>query len=154
MIRYSLKCGSGHGFESWFQSAEAFAALAASGHLACPACGTDRVEKELMAPTVRPAKRAAVGTPSTPASAPPQTRPDLTTPSSPLEEAIAAFRRQIAENSDYVGMNFAAEARRIHAGEAPERAIHGEARPDEAKAMIEDGLPVAPLPFLPARKVN
>ena len=69
-------------------------------------------------------------------------------------EQIAALRRQIEENSEYVGMNFAAEARAIHAGDAPERAIHGEAKPDEARAMIEEGLPVAPLPFLPARKVN
>jgi hypothetical protein len=51
-------------------------------------------------------------------------------------------------------MNFATEARRIHAGDAPERAIHGEAKPDEARQLIEEGLPVAPLPFLPARKVN
>ena len=152
MIRYSLKCGSGHGFESWFQNADAFAALAASGQVTCPACGSHRVEKELMAPTVRPARQAGDATPS--AAAPPQPRPDLSTPSSPLEASIAALRRQIAENSDYVGMNFAAEARRIHAGEAPERPIHGEAKPEDARRMIEDGLPVAPLPFLPARKVN
>lgn len=152
MIRYNLKCGAGHGFESWFQNGDAFASLAAAGQVTCPACGSHRVEKELMAPTVRPARQAGAATPAVPA--PPQPRPDLSTPSSPLEAAIAALRRQIAENSDYVGMNFAAEARRIHAGEAPERPIHGEAKPEEARRMIEDGLPVAPLPFLPARKVN
>ena len=75
-------------------------------------------------------------------------------PASAIEEKIAALRRQIEENSEYVGLNFAAEARRIHSGDAPERSIHGEAKPDEARQMIEDGLPVAPLPFLPARKVN
>ncbi len=143
MIRYSLKCEAGHGFESWFKEAGAFSALQTAGQVQCPVCGSSRVEKELMAPAVRPARKAE--------AAP---RPDLSAPASELEEKLAALRRQIEENSEYVGMNFAAEARRIHAGEAPERAIHGEAKPDEARAMIEEGLPVAPLPFLPARKVN
>lgn len=147
MIRYSLKCGAGHGFESWFRSAEAFSAVRAAGQVTCPVCGSAEVEKELMAPAVRPARKAGAG-PAVP------TRPDLSSPASELEEKLAALRRQVEENSEYVGMNFAAEARRIHSGEAPERSIHGEAKPDEARAMIEEGLPVAPLPFLPARKVN
>lgn len=142
MIRYSLKCGAGHGFESWFKNAESFQALQSAGQVACPVCGATEVEKELMAPAVRPARKAEAA------------KPDLSAPASDLEEKLAALRRQIEENSEYVGMNFAAEARRIHSGEAPERAIHGEAKPDEARAMIEEGLPVAPLPFLPSRKVN
>ena len=145
MIRYYLKCRAGHGFDSWFKDAEGFASLQAAGQVVCPVCGSPEVEKELMAPAVRPARKAEASGPS---------RPDLSAPASDLEEKIAALRRQIEENSDYVGMNFAAEARAIHAGDAPERAIHGEARPDEARAMIEEGLPVAPLPFLPTRKVN
>jgi hypothetical protein len=145
MIRYRLKCGAGHGFESWFKDADGFAALQAAGQVACPICGATEVEKELMAPAIRPARKAAAAAPA---------RPDLSAPASDLEEKIAALRRQIEENSDYVGMNFAAEARAIHAGDAPERAIHGEAKPEDARAMIEEGLPVAPLPFLPARKVN
>jgi hypothetical protein len=145
MIRYSLKCEAGHGFDSWFRSADAFASLQAAGQVACPVCGSTEVGKALMAPAVQPDRNAAVAEPA---------RPDLSAPASDLEEKIAALRRQIEENSDYVGMNFATEARRIHAGEAPERAIHGGAKPDEARAMIEEGLPVAPLPFLPARKVN
>ncbi len=145
MIRYSLKCGAGHSFESWFKTGEAFLALDVAGHLACPVCGSVEVSKDLMAPAVRPSRKAEAAAPA---------RPDLSAPASDLEEKIAALRRQIEENSDYVGLNFAAEARAIHAGEAPERAIHGEAKPEEARAMIEEGLPVAPLPFLPARKVN
>jgi hypothetical protein len=154
MIRYSLRCAEDHGFDSWFKGAEAFAALQAAGQLACPICGSTQVRKDLMAPAVRPARTAA---PSPEAPAPQQpasARPDLSAPASDLEAQIAALRRQIEANSDYVGMNFVAEARRIHAGEAPERAIHGEAKPEEARQMIEEGLPVAPLPFLPARKVN
>lgn len=142
MIRYDLKCGAGHGFDSWFKGAEAFSALQSAGQVLCPVCGTTQVEKELMAPAVRPGRKAAA------------LRPDLSAPASDLEEKIAALKRQIEENSEYVGMNFATEARKMHAGDAPERAIHGEAKPDEARAMIEEGLPVAPLPFLPARKMN
>lgn len=148
MIRYSLRCGADHGFDSWFASADAFQALQAAGRLACPVCGAAEVRKDLMAPAVRPARKAAA-----PGQAPDR-KPDLSAPASELEAKIAALRRQVEENSDYVGMNFATEARAMHSGEAPARAIHGEAKPEEARAMIEEGLPVAPLPFLPARKVN
>ncbi len=143
MIRYTLTCTAGHGFDSWFQNAGAYTALLAAGQLSCPICGIPEVEKSLMAPSVVPARSAAAG-PS----------PSLTQPQTELEVAIATLRRQIEENSDYVGMNFAAEARRMHSGDAPERAIHGEVRPEEARALIEDGVPVAPLPFLPGHKVN
>ena len=67
---------------------------------------------------------------------------------------MRALRRQVEENSEYVGVNFVTEARRMHQGDAPERAIYGEARPEEAKRLIEDGVPIAPLPFFPARKTN
>jgi hypothetical protein len=151
MIRYSLKCEAGHRFESWFQNAAAFGALQAAVQLACPVCGAVRVEKDLMAPTVRPARNATEV--SAPQSATPPT-PNLRDPGTELEAALAALRKQITENSEYVGMNFATEARRIHDGEAPERAIYGEARPEDARRMLEEGLPVAPLPFLPTRKVS
>ncbi len=140
MIRFSLKCDKDHGFDSWFPSGGAFEALKAQGHVTCPVCGSGAVEKALMAPAVVAPREAE--------------RPALAAPATPVEEALAALKRQIEENSEYVGMNFAAEARRIHAGDAPERAIHGEARAEEAKKLIEDGVPVAPLPFFPARKVN
>jgi hypothetical protein len=160
MIRYSLVCARGHGFDSWFQTAAAYDRLRAAGQVGCPLCGDTGIEKTLMAPAVRPARQAearqqavqpAPGTPVPAGVTPP---PGLRAPPSELEQAIAALRREIEANSDYVGLNFAAEARRMHAGEVPERAIHGEARPDEARKLIEDGVPVAPLPFLPARKVN
>ena len=144
MIRFSLKCAKDHSFESWFPSGNAFEALKAAGHVACPVCGSGEVEKALMTPSVAVAR----GEPGVPA------RPSLGAPATELETALAALRRQVEENSDYVGMDFVTEARRIHAGEAPERAIYGEARVDEAKKLLEDGVPVAPLPFLPARKAN
>ncbi|MES2667515.1 MAG: DUF1178 family protein [Pseudomonadota bacterium] len=150
MIRYSLSCDAGHGFESWFQSAEACATLCASGMVTCPVCGSAKVEKALMAPAVRPARTAAAQTEPAP---PAENRP-LSTPASDAERAMAALRARIEANSEYVGLNFAAEARAIHDGDAPERAIHGEAKPDEARRLIDDGIPVAALPFLPARKTN
>lgn len=149
MIRYALTCANDHGFESWFQSAEAFDRLAAAGHVACAVCGATEVAKTLMAPAVRPARKAeAAGAETAPAARP------LSAPQTPAEEALAALRRRIEETSDYVGLNFAAEARAMHEGTIPERSIYGEARADEAKRLIEAGIPVAPLPFLPARKAN
>jgi hypothetical protein len=145
MIRYAIKCSADHTFDSWFQSATAFEALRGAGHVSCPICGSTTVEKGLMAPAVRLSETAVV--PAVP------DRP-LEAPGTDVEAALAALRRQIEANSDYVGLNFAAEARRIHAGEAPERSIYGEARTDEARALIEDGVPVAPLPFVPGRKTN
>jgi hypothetical protein len=152
MIRYSLKCGAGHGFESWFQSGTAYASLQAAQQLSCPICGSAAIEKDIMAPAVRP-DRLAAATGSSDALRNPRGKP-LSDPASEVEVALAALKKQIEENSEYVGLNFVTEARRIHDGDAPERAIHGEARPDEARKMIEDGLPVAPLPFVPGRKVN
>lgn len=143
MIRYALTCSEKHEFDSWFQSAEAFERLRASGHIACSICGSPEVGKLLMAPSVRPARNAAEAQPAT-----------LGTPASPVEKALAEMRRKVEENSEYVGLNFAAEARAIHDGDAPERSIYGEARAEEAKKLIEDGVPVAPLPFMPARKTN
>jgi hypothetical protein len=141
MIRYSLHCDKAHDFDSWFQSADAYEAVRKAGHVTCPVCGSGAVEKSLMAPVVRPARNG------------PEAKP-LAAPQNDIEAALAEMRRQVEENSEYVGMNFAAEARAIHEGASPERAIYGETRPDEARALIEDGIPVAPLPFMPARKTN
>ena len=78
----------------------------------------------------------------------------MSKPGTEVEQAFAAMRKQVEENSDYVGMNFAAEARQMHDGTLPARAIYGEAKPEDARQLIEDGIPVAPLPFLPRRKTN
>jgi hypothetical protein len=137
MIRYALRCDRDHGFDSWFGSAEAYDRLRAARQVACPDCGSTAVEKALMAPNV-----ATSGEPA------------LAAPRDPREAALAELRRRVEENSEYVGLEFAAEARRMHEGEAPERSIYGEARPDEARRLIEDGVPVAPLPFLPKARAN
>ena len=141
MIRYALRCSDAHQFESWFQSAAAFDTLQASGRLSCPVCGGSSVEKAVMAPRVQAGREPA------------EVRNGRAGP--PTREAVlAALRSKIEREAQYVGPAFAAEARAIHQGDAPERAIYGEARPEEARALIEDGVPVAPLPFVPSRKVN
>ncbi len=143
MIRFALKCTQGHQFESWFQSSEAFDKLKARGLVACTECGDAHVEKALMAPAVKLAPEATA----------PAERP-LATPASEIEAKLKEMKAHLEQNSEYVGMNFATEARKMHAGNAPERSIWGEAKPNEAKKLIEDGVPVAPLPFLPTRKSN
>lgn len=137
MIRYQLKCDNGHQFESWFQSAVAFDKLRGAGMVGCTDCGSTTVEKAIMAPAV--AKEATA---------------PLSTPGNDREKALAKLRTEVENNSEYVGMGFAKEARAIHTGDAPERAIYGEARTAEAIALIEEGISVTPLPFKPRRQAN
>lgn len=139
MIKYTLTCDQNHRFDSWFANANAFDKLAAAGHVACATCGSTKVQRALMAPAL-----ATTGRDEAP----------LTTPQSDVENALDAMRKEVEENSDYVGLSFASEARKMHEGEAPERAIYGEARADEARQLIEDGIPVAPLPFRPKRNTQ
>ncbi len=138
MIRYDLTCDKDHRFDGWFASAGGFDAMRTAGQVTCVICGSSLVQKALMAPAVAP-RTAATG---------------LTTPRNTAEQALAAMRRKLESESEYVGLNFASEARAIHTGDAPERSIYGEAKFEEAKALIEDGVPVAPLPFTPTRKAN
>ena len=138
MIQYALRCPDGHSFDSWFQSAEAYERLASAGLVSCAVCGGGGVEKAMMTPRVATARAHAT----------------LSEPASPAEQALAELRRKIEANSEYVGSNFATEARAMHDGDIPHRNIYGEARLDEARKLAEDGVPVAPLPFMPNRKAN
>ena len=140
MIRYALRCDRDHDFDGWFRSSDGFDALNAAGQVACAICGSTRISKALMAPSV-PAERAAGA-------------PALTAPRDPAEAALEKLRAHVEANSDYVGLKFADQARAMHDGDMPSRAIHGEARPEDAKRLIEDGIPVAPLPFIPKQKAN
>jgi hypothetical protein len=140
MIRYTLKCAQGHGFESWFASAEAYDDLSTRGLVSCGVCGGTEVTKAMMAPKVSVAS-------------PPDDAP-LSTPSNPAEDALRKMRDHVEKTSTYVGGNFAREARDMHLGDAPEKAIYGEAGPEEARALIEDGVPILPLPGPPKRKAN
>ena len=152
MIRYTLKCRNDHRFESWFQSAEAFETVLAQGFATCPSCGSSEVEKTLMAPTVRPARKASTRQDTTTTDTPSQ---PMAVPADPdLADAMKKLRDHVEKTSEYVGDRFAKEARAIHDGDSPHRAIYGEARPDEARKLAEDGIPALPLPFIPRQKTN
>ncbi|MCU4653689.1 DUF1178 family protein [Roseibacterium sp. SDUM158016] len=145
MIRYALRCAADHRFESWFQSASAYDGLAERGLVSCPVCGGNDVTKAMMAPRVASVdapegKRVAVD------QAAAQNRP-LSGPAHPAEQMLKALRDHVEKTSTYVGRRFAAEARAMHLGERDEGAIHGEATPEEARALIEEGVPIAPLPM-------
>lgn len=137
MIRYALRCPSGHRFESWFKSADAFDALVAGGHVTCAVCGSVEVSKALMAPRVAPN-----------AQAPAPVAPDA------KDQAVAQMRKNVEENATYVGGKFAEQARDMHEGTAPAASIYGEASAAQARALIEDGVPVLPLPFKPKQKLQ
>jgi hypothetical protein len=153
MIQFALKCDQNHQFHSWFQSAAAYDKLHLAGMIACAHCGSTSVVKSIMAPRVTTSrtKSAAPAPDHQPDTAP--ARP-LSTPTTATELALGKLKQEIEANSDYVGPDFATQARAIHDGTAPARSIYGEARLDEARALIKDGVPVMPLPFLPGRKSN
>jgi hypothetical protein len=139
MIRYALVCEHAHEFEGWFGSSADYDDQHARGLMQCPVCGSGAVRKAIMAPAV-------AGTKRTLPDAPPQAMRDV------VMQAASEARRQIEDNFDYVGPDFAKEARAIHAGKSEQRGIYGEASPGEVKALVEDGVPVAPMPPEPPAK--
>jgi hypothetical protein len=166
MIKYALACKRGHTFESWFQSSAAYDKQATRALVACPICGSTKVAKEIMAPALtRTRKRApsppeAVTAPSTgPSATPPVPTPfpgEDKTPVAMISPQEIEFRKKLKElrdhltrNADYVGPKFPEEARKMHYGEAEHRSIYGEASPDDAKALADEGIEFHPLPVLP-----
>lgn len=152
MIRYDIKCANGHGFDAWFANSAAFDEQADRGLVSCPICGTVDVTKALMVPGI-PAKanRSSASAPE-PAPAPPAAGAMMSGPvPQEVQNRLAELRREVEANATDVGADFASEARKIHVGESEPRAIYGQASGDEAKSLIDDGIPVAPLPFFPKR---
>lgn len=141
MIKYSLKCPEDHVFDSWFRNSEAFDTLVKAGQVACAICGNAKVEKAIMAPAVKGGKKQDPQVAS-------ETDAPLSTPANPAEMALRKMREHLEKNSDYVGKEFASEARKMHDGESDARAIWGEASAADAKSLIDDGVPVAPLPMI------
>lgn len=133
MIVFDLRCPDAHIFEIWFASSEAFEEQRIGGLIACPMCGSTDVVKAVMAPRVAPKGERA----QTPA--PEQVKQAL--------KILASAQAKALEGSSWVGGRFAEEARSMHLGEREHRAIHGQATPAEAKALVEEGVPVAPLPL-------
>jgi len=141
MINYTLKCDQNHTFDSWFKSAEAFEMLVKKSMVVCSECGSTKITKAIMAPSVSTSRKK-------------DNKPPELEKKSKLKNDILELKKKIEENSEYVGNNFANEARSMYLGETPERSIYGEAKADDAKKLIDDGIPVMPLPFLPAKKAN
>ena len=167
MIRYALNCDQGHGFESWFANSAAYDKQAKRGLVACPVCGSVKVEKAIMAPNLGQAG-APEPRPPTPTSAPP-TAPALQPPPTPpitakapvammsaaereLRHKLKELRDHITKNAHYVGPRFPEEARKIHYGETEHRSIYGEASAEDAKQLHEEGIEFHPLPILPDDK--
>ena len=154
MIRYNLRCEKGHSFESWFQSSTAYESQEKRKLVSCPACGSVKVERAIMAPQIvsKKGREAAVPapaeTPTTDASAQGST-PLLMAQELELRAKIKELRDHIVKNADNVGERFPNEARKMHYGDIEHRPIYGEASPEEAKSLIDEGVEVSPLPVLP-----
>ncbi len=155
MIRYALACDKGHTFESWFQSSAAYDKQIKADLITCPVCNSSKVEKMIMAPGVLGAKKRSDAQPPKPPASPP---PAAETPSpvammSPPErefrKMLKELRDHLTKNADYVGQKFPEEARKMHYGEIEHRSIYGEATPDQAKELHEEGIEFHPLPVLP-----
>ena len=131
MIRFSLRCAEGHEFEAWFRNGEGYEAQQVAGEIACPQCGNAHVEKALMAPSIGRAREA--GPPMSPAQ---------------LRAALVELRKQVESHCDYVGEQFAEEARKIHYGEVDPHAIYGEASENESKELAEEGIKFGRIPWV------
>ncbi|QCI64472.1 DUF1178 family protein [Phreatobacter stygius] len=146
MIKYALACDSAHEFESWFPSSDSFDQQLKRGLVTCPACGSAKVGKTIMAPQVARKDRAAV-------AAPRPDEPRKVAMVSPEEQELRAkikeLRDHLVANSDAVGDKFAEEARKIHYGETEHRSIHGSATPEEARELADEGIEFHALPVLP-----
>jgi hypothetical protein len=166
MISFDLSCSAGHGFEGWFASFDEFQRQSATALLQCPICGSSVVNKRISAPHVGRKGNQSVRTAAAPKAAETSTQiaipdPQLTnTPSPEISEAIisriATIQAEILKESRWVGRKFADEARAIHYGEAAPQQIHGESSPQEANALLEEGITIAalPLPIIPPEAKN
>jgi hypothetical protein len=144
MIKYALACEQAHEFESWFPSSEAFETQRKRGFVTCPFCNSAKVEKQIMAPSVARTDKALTA----PA---PEAQPMavLSQRERELRAALRALREHVMKNAENVGKDFVEEARKMHYGETEERSIFGEADLAEARALLEEGIDVLPLPIVP-----
>jgi hypothetical protein len=155
VIRYALACDKGHDFESWFQNSAAYDKQAKRGLVSCPLCGSAKVGKAIMAPRLaRSDKGGPIAAPVEEVAAPPA--PEPTTPVAMISPQEREFRKKLKElrdhltaNADNVGKKFPEEARKMHYGETEHRSIYGEASPQDAKELHDEGIEFHPLPMLP-----
>jgi hypothetical protein len=155
MIRYNLRCERGHAFESWFQNSTAYDSQVKRKLVNCPSCGSAKVEKAIMAPQIsRTRKAGAAPEIQQPEAVPAEVAPTASTPLMMAQERelrakLKELRDHVVKNADNVGERFPNEARKMHYGDIEHRPIYGEASPDEARSLIDEGIEVTPLPVLP-----
>jgi hypothetical protein len=155
MIRYDLRCEHGHAFDSWFQSSSAYESQVKRKLVTCPVCDSAKIEKAIMAPQIvsRKGREKPVPAPVAEApvadSTPSESTPLLMAQERELRAKLRELRDHIVKNADNVGERFPNEARKMHYGDIEHRPIYGEASPEEAKALIDEGVEVSPLPVLP-----
>ncbi|QWG18197.1 DUF1178 family protein [Bradyrhizobium sediminis] len=151
MIRYNLRCDKGHAFESWFQSSSAYESQEKRKLVNCPACGSAKVERAIMAPQIvsKKGRESAPPAPAPTEVAAPASTPLLMAQERELRAKLKELRDHIVKNADNVGERFPNEARKMHYGDIEHRPIYGEASPEEARSLIEEGVEVSPLPVLP-----
>jgi hypothetical protein len=154
MIRYNLRCDRGHAFESWFQDSSAYESQEKRKLVSCPACGSVRVERAIMAPQIvsKKGRDSAAPSPSPATSteiAAPASTPLLMAQERELRAKLKELRDHIVKNADNVGERFPNEARKMHYGDIEHRPIYGEASAEEARSLIDEGVEVSPLPVLP-----
>jgi hypothetical protein len=153
MIRYTLVCDKKHEFESWFADSAAYDKQAKRSLVICPQCGSSKVEKAIMAPQLANTKKRSKTVVSSAASAPAPAESAPVAMLSPQEKELRAklkeIRDHLTRNSEHVGPKFSEEARKMHYGEIEHRSIYGEASPEQAKELAEEGVEFHPLPVLP-----
>jgi hypothetical protein len=157
MIRYALRCERDHHFESWFQDSAAYDQQVKRKLVSCPVCESVKIEKAIMAPRIvgkkgrerAPEQVEQAVAPATPAPVATEATPLVMTQERELRAKLKELRDHIVKNADNVGDRFPNEARKMHYGEIEHRPIYGEASPEEAKSLIDEGVEVSPLPVLP-----
>jgi hypothetical protein len=153
MIHYDLRCSQEHGFDGWFKDSTAYEKLAKRGLVECPHCGDTKVERALMRPAVA-TRRAALPAPeASPAAARQPVPTPATVAGGPLPDHMRAMlqrmRSEVENHCDYVGPQFADEARKMHRGESDKRGIYGETSPEQAEALADEGIEVSRIPWVP-----
>ena len=152
MIHYQLRCGQEHEFDGWFKDSAAFDRQAKRGLVECPVCGETKVARALMTPAVpKKTSQLPVAMPTVPPPAPAPTGPVKAGGRMPahMRAMLQGLRAEVEKNCDYVGPQFAEEARKIHRGESDKRGIYGEATQAEAEALADEGVEVSSIPWVP-----
>ncbi|MBS0559560.1 MAG: DUF1178 family protein [Proteobacteria bacterium] len=155
MIHYQVRCSRDHEFDGWFKDSAAFDKQSARGLVECPVCGDTKVSRALMAPAVskRQAEQLPVPVP-VPAAVPaaPADKPAIAAGGrmpAQVRAMLQRLRQEVERNCDYVGADFAEEARKIHRGESDRRGIYGEATREESEALASEGIEVGNIPWVP-----